>query len=194
MFAFTRTTDTPLMPPQRTAAVKQSGAKFCISNHINAGRGEGVEAIHSIHACEELAKVLAQSVADCGQKFRKAYSRQGNGSTDYYFMHRDTGAVDTTILEYGFIDNTGDAARLKSNWETYAEAVVKAFCEYVGHPYKPKGGTVAVSDLDKSLEALVKAGIIQSPEYWKTNAVQGGKVKGENAATLIQNMAKKLEV
>ncbi|MED1787644.1 glucosaminidase domain-containing protein [Brevibacillus laterosporus] len=192
--AITRTTDIPLTPPQRTAAVKQSGAKFCISNHINAGRGEGVEAIHSIHACEELAKVLAQSVADCGQKFRKAYSRQGNGGTDYYFMHRDTGTVDTTIMEYGFIDNKGDAERLESNWEVYAEAVVKAFCGYVGHPYKPKGGATAMSDLDKSLEALVKAGVIQSPEYWKTNAVQGGKVKGENAATLIQNMAKKLGV
>nr|WP_282433963.1 hypothetical protein [Brevibacillus laterosporus] len=152
---------------------------------MNAGGGEGVEAIHSIHDTGKLAKVLAHSVVNCGQKFRKAYSRQGNGGTDYYFMHRETGSVDTTILEYGFIDNKGDAARLEANWEAYAEAVVKAFCGYVGHPYKPKGGVAAMSDLDKSLEALVKAGVIQSPEYWKTNTVQGGKVKGENAATLI---------
>ncbi|ERM19628.1 hypothetical protein [Brevibacillus laterosporus] len=153
-----------------------------------------MEAIHSIHATDKLAEVLAKSVVDCGQKFRKTYSRQGNGGTDYYFMHRDTGAVDTTILEYGFIDNIGDAACLKSNWETYAEAVVKAFCGYVGHAYKPKEGAAAMSDLDKSLEALVRAGIIQSPDYWKTNAVQGGKIKGENAATLIHNMAKKLGI
>ncbi|MGG1442156.1 glucosaminidase domain-containing protein [Brevibacillus laterosporus] len=191
--AITRTTDTSLTSSQRTGAVKQSGAKYCISNHINAGGGEGVEAIHSIHASDKLAKVLAQSVVDCGQKFRKAYSRQGNGSTDYYFMHRETGAVDTTIVEYGFIDNIGDAARLKSNWETYAEAVVKAFCGYVGHAYTSKEGAVSMGDLDKSLEVLVKAGIIKTPEYWETNAVQGGTVKGENAATLIHNMAKKLE-
>ncbi|MGG0754153.1 glucosaminidase domain-containing protein [Brevibacillus laterosporus] len=192
--AITRTTDTTLKPSQRTGAVKQSGAKYCISNHINAGGGEGVETIHSIHASDKLAKVLTHSVADCGQKFRKAYSRQGNGGTDYYFMHRETGAVDTTIVEYGFIDNKGDAARLEANWEAYAEAVVKAFCEYVGHPYKLKGGAAAMSDLDKSLEKLVQAGVIQSPEYWKTNAVQGGKIKGENAATLIHNIAKKLGV
>ncbi|MDN9012906.1 glucosaminidase domain-containing protein [Brevibacillus laterosporus] len=192
--AITRTADITLAPSQRTGAVKQSGAKYCISNHINAGGGEGVEAIHSIHATDKLAKVLAHSVVNCGQKFRKAYSRQGNGGADYYFMHRETGAVDTTIVEYGFIDNTVDAERLKANWKIYAEAVVKAFCEYVGHTYKPKEGAATMSDLDKSLEALVKAGVIQSPEYWKTNAVQGGTVKGENAATLIHNMAKKLGV
>ncbi|WPS86448.1 glucosaminidase domain-containing protein [Brevibacillus halotolerans] len=192
--AITRTTDITLMPQQRTGAVKQSGAKYCISNHINAGGGEGVEAIHSIHSSDKLASMLAQSVVGCGQKFRKVFTRVGADKRDYYFMHRETGAVDTTIMEYGFIDNKGDAARLETNWETYAEAVVKAFCEYVGHTYKPKGEAATMSDLDKSLEALVKAGVIQSPEYWKTNAVQGGKVKGENAATLIQNMAKNLRV
>ncbi|QOS97536.1 N-acetylmuramoyl-L-alanine amidase [Brevibacterium sp. JNUCC-42] len=190
--AITRTADTGLTPSQRTGAVKQSGAKYCISNHINAGGGEGVEAIHSIHATDKLAKVLAQSVVDCGQKFRRVFTRKGSDGRDYYFMHRETGAVDTTILEYGFIDNKGDAARLEANWETFAEAVVKAFCEYVEHPYKPQEGAASMSDLDKSLEALVKASIIKTPEYWKTNAVQGGTVKGENAATLIHNMAKKL--
>lgn len=32
-------------------------------------------------------------------------------------MHRDTGAVDTVIMEYGFIDNTDEAKRLKENWK-----------------------------------------------------------------------------
>ncbi|OAJ73823.1 hypothetical protein AYJ08_00655 [Brevibacillus sp. SKDU10] len=49
---------------------------------------------------------------------------------------RDTGAVDTVIMEYGFIDNTDEAKRLKENWKVYSEDVVKAFCEYIGHPYK----------------------------------------------------------
>ncbi|MCR8997090.1 glucosaminidase domain-containing protein [Brevibacillus laterosporus] len=190
--AITRTTDITLTSSQRTDAVKQSGAKLCISNHINAGCGEGVEAIYSIHTSEKLASMLAQSVGGCGQKFRKVYSRQGNGGADYYFMHRETGAVDTTIMEYGFIDNTVDAERLKANWKIYAEAVVKAFCEYVGHPYKLKEGPAYINDLDKSLEVLVKSGIIKTPEYWQNNAVKGRTVLGDYAATLIINMAKKL--
>ncbi|MCR8978643.1 hypothetical protein [Brevibacillus laterosporus] len=54
--------------------------------------------------------------------------------------------------------------------------------------------SVSMGDLDKSLEVLVKAGIIKTPEYWQNNAVKGGNVKGENAATLIHNIAKKLGV
>jgi hypothetical protein len=52
-------------------------------------------------------------------------------------MHRDTGKVETIILEYGFIDHAADAKKLKENWKAYAEAVVKAFCDYIGVVYAP---------------------------------------------------------
>lgn len=130
-----RTTDVTLTPEQRTKLVRDSGAKYCISNHINAGGGEGVEAIYSVFASAKLATMLAQAVADCGMNFRRVFSKKGNGGKDYYFMHRDTGSVETVILEYGFIDNAADAQKLKDNWKTYAEAVVKAFCGYIGVSY-----------------------------------------------------------
>ncbi len=46
------------------------------------------------------------------------------------------------IVEYGFLDSTGDdVSQLKNNYEIYAEAVVKAVMEYLGLPYtSPTGG------------------------------------------------------
>lgn len=133
--ALTRTSDVTLTPEQRTKLVRDSGAKYCISNHINAGGGSGVEAIYSAFSSDKLAKALVQAVASCGMNFRKVFSKKGSGGKDYYFMHRETGSVETVILEYGFIDNASDAQKLKDNWKTYAEAVVKAFCECVGVSY-----------------------------------------------------------
>ncbi|WNF07286.1 glucosaminidase domain-containing protein [Brevibacillus borstelensis] len=131
----TRTSDVTLTPDQRTKVVRDSGAKYCLSNHINAGGGNGVEAIYSIFSSDKLAKTLAQAVSACGTNFRRVFSKKGTGGKDYYFMHRETGSVETVILEYGFIDDAADALKLKDNWKTYAESVVKAFCEYIGVSY-----------------------------------------------------------
>lgn len=43
-----------------------------------------------------------------------------------------------------------------------------------------------------ALKVLQAAGVIQTPDYWIQNAFDGGLVKGEYAALLIQNMASKL--
>ena len=139
--AITRSTDVTLTSNQRTKLVRDSGATYCISNHINAGGGEGVEAIHSIFTDNSFATLLAQAVAGAGQIFRRVYSRAGSDGRDYYYMHRETGDVETVILEYGFIDNAADARKLTQNWESYAEAVVRAFCGHIGKAYTPPGTT-----------------------------------------------------
>lgn len=135
--ALTRDRDMPLDSIARTNVVKSSGAKYCISNHINAGGGVGVETIHSIYTSNKLAKTLADAIVREGQTFRRVFSRTlpNNANQDYYYMHRLTGNVETIIIEYGFVDNASDAKKVRENWERYAEAVVKAFCEYIGHPY-----------------------------------------------------------
>ncbi|MED4586681.1 GH25 family lysozyme [Brevibacillus choshinensis] len=43
-----------------------------------------------------------------------------------------------------------------------------------------------------ALKTLQTAGVIQTPDYWIQNAFDGGQVKGEYAALLIQNIANKL--
>lgn len=147
-FALTRENDTFLDSTPRANLVKNSGAKYCISNHINAGGGEGVETIHSIHARPDLAKAIADSLSAAGQKFRRVFSRQGK-SGDYYYMHRQTGAVSTVIVEYGFVDNAADAERVKANWQAYAEAAVAGFCSFAGIPYKPPAADPVPDELPK---------------------------------------------
>src|SRR5690606_22650147 len=115
-------------------------AKYCISNHINAGGGDGVETIHSIHSDGKLAQRIANSISARGQNLRRVFTRTlpGNPRRDYYFMHRETGGVETVIIEYGFADSSrDDVSQLQSDWKAYAEAVVLAFCEHIGRPYSP---------------------------------------------------------
>ena len=147
----TRRTDTTLGPADRAEIVRESGARFCISNHINAGGGDGVEAIHSIHSDGALARRIVNAIAARGQNARRVFTRTlpGDRTKDYYFMHRETGGVQTVIVEYGFADSSGDdVTQLQTQWRAYAEAVVMAFCQHIGHPYAPPravggGGTGA---------------------------------------------------
>lgn len=134
----TRSTDVGLDSGPRTAKVKASGAKYCISNHLNAGGGDRGEVIHSIYDNGQLANRIKDQLQAAGQTSVKVYCRKGSNG-DYYYMHRETGSVKTNIVEYCFIDNQADFAHFKKNWEAYAEAVVKAFCSFVGHPYKAPG-------------------------------------------------------
>ena len=54
-------------------------------------------------------------------------------------MHRNTPNNETVIVEYGFLDSPkDDIEQIKNNYEKYAEAVVKAICEYKGIKYIPK--------------------------------------------------------
>lgn len=142
--ALTRSTDVYLDSDKRTDIVKDSGAKYCISNHLNAaGNADaaGSEVIHSIHNDGKLAHAFAEALKDAGQEFRRVFCRSNDGE-DYYFMHRQTGNVSTNIIEYGFMTDAGDAARIKANWELYAEAVVRAFCSFIGHDYVRPGEAV----------------------------------------------------
>lgn len=138
--ALTRDKDIYLSPEERTSIIKSSGAKYCISNHINSagGKGDGAETIHSIYNDGKLAKKLADSISDAGQNIRRVFTRtlSSDPKKDYYFMHRDTGKVSTVIIEYGFADSTlDDVQQLLDYWQDYAEAVVKGYCEYIGYKY-----------------------------------------------------------
>lgn len=138
--ALTRDTDITLDPTPRTNLVKSSGAKFCISNHINAASSvtaAGAEIIYSIHSDGKLASAFAQALAAAGQMLRQkaTYCKKGESGADYFYMHRLTGTVATHIIEYGFCTNVTDAGRLHANWRKYAEAIVKGYCEYTGRNY-----------------------------------------------------------
>ena len=109
-----------------------------ISNHINAGGGDGAEVIYALRNNDTLAKKTLEEIGKKGQNMRKYYQRRlpEDTSKDYYFIHRETGNTEPILVEYGFLDSTkDDVSQLKNNILDYAEAVVKAVAEYTGTPY-----------------------------------------------------------
>ena len=109
-----------------------------VSNHINAGGGDGAEIIYALRNSDGLSRKIASEIEKTGQNVRKYYQRRlpSNPAKDYYYILRDTPNNESIIVEYGFVDSTGDdVSQLKNNWEEMAEAVVKALAEYIGVPY-----------------------------------------------------------
>lgn len=107
-------------------------------NKDTSGGGDGAEIIYALRNSDALSKLIAKELESSGQNVRKYYQRRlpSNPSKDYYYLLRDTPNNETLIVEYGFLDSTGDDVNLiKNNWEDLAEAVVKALANYIGVPY-----------------------------------------------------------
>lgn len=81
--------------------------------------------------------MILENIGEAGQVKRKVYQRRlpENPNKDYYFIIRDTGNLESLLIEYGFIDNIRDAAKLENNLTDYVEGVVKALTEYLNVPY-----------------------------------------------------------
>lgn len=77
------------------------------------------------------------NIGNAGQIERKVYQRRlpENPNQDYYFIIRDTGNLESLLVEYGFIDNANDAYKLQNNLTDYVEGVVKAIADYAQVPY-----------------------------------------------------------
>lgn len=138
------TRDEPEKLSQDTRVRLAQEGVYCISNHLNAGGGDRAEVIHSIYDNGRLAEYIKKELLAAGQNAVKIYTRK-SGSSDYYYMHRRTGITKTNIVEYCFIDNAADFKHFKDNMYDYAEAVVKAFCNFIGHKYTAPGTTQAPS-------------------------------------------------
>lgn len=133
-----RNADETISPTERVnrvlAAYGDNPNVVVISNHINAaGSGiqgaEGAEVIYALRDNSNLASNILTALGNAGQKMRKFYQRRlpSDTSKDYYFMHRNTGSkTHPVIVEYGFIDNPEDLAKIQSNYKEYVDAVVDA--------------------------------------------------------------------
>lgn len=133
----TRDIDMYVGPQKRARIVRESGAIVCISNHVNAlnGHQSGFEIYHSIFAPRDFAEyikgeLLQTDMPPSGTPIR---ARRGSGkpARDYYYMHRDTGAVQTLIVEYGYGDHQADREKLAQSWQAYVEAVVRGTINYL---------------------------------------------------------------
>ena len=137
--ALTRAQDVSLDMENRIKKFVTTRPEICISNHINAGGEDGCEIIYSISYSEVFSRKIEEEIVKQGQNVRNVYAKTSsdNMSKDYYYIHRKVKGVETVIVEYGFIDSQrDDVQQLKENWKAYAEAVVKAICEYKGLNYQ----------------------------------------------------------
>lgn len=136
----TRTDDRTLNSNQRTNLIRGK-YDYCLSEHWNAfnGQARGVETIYPLRASERFAKNIANALVKVsGLPLRRVFQRRNNQGTDYYFMHRLTGNVETVIVEYGFIDNRTDHNWYldKDNFYRAGEEVLKEVCKEIGITYK----------------------------------------------------------
>ncbi len=132
-----RSTDETISPTERVQRILDAYGNnpnvIVISNHINAAGSaiqgaEGAEVIYALRNNDTLAKNILQALSNSGQVVRKYYQRRlpSDTSKDYYFIHRNTGVTQPVIVEYGFIDNPTDLARIQNNYRKYVDAVVDA--------------------------------------------------------------------
>lgn len=136
----TRDIDKTLSRQERINTMRSLGTDpnvIVLSNHINAGGGEGAEVVYPLRSSSTLAKSILDEIGARGQIKRKIYQRvlPENPKKDYYYIMRDTPNATTLLIEYGFIDNPRDQVKLQNNLLDYVEGVVKAVSEYIGVPY-----------------------------------------------------------
>ncbi len=143
----TRDTDVTLSPKERASKIKSffgnSKDVIVISNHLNAGGGDGAEVIYALRNTGTLSKKILDEIEKEGQNVRKYYQLRlpNNPIKDYYFIHRDTPNNEAIIVEYGFVDSPkDDVKQIKNDYKKYAEAVVRAVCEYKGIKYVAPSG------------------------------------------------------
>lgn len=141
----TRTIDETLSPTERINRITPkitSADDIVISNHLNAGGGDGAEIVYALRNNENLSRSILNNLEEQGQNIRKFYQRKlpSDPSKDYYFIIRNTSPAESILLEYAFIDSPkDDKNQIKNDYQNWAEAVVKAVADYKGYNYVPVG-------------------------------------------------------
>ena len=182
----TRTDDETLTPTERVNRILNAYGNrndvVVVSNHINAGGGDGAEVIYALRDNSTLSNLILSELEKEGQNVRKAYQRRlpSNTSKDYYFIHRDTGITEPVIVEYGFLDSSfDDIEQLKRNYSAYARAVARAIAQYAGIEYSSDGiYTVKAGDslwsISKKLNVPVET--LKNANNLESNLLRIGQV------------------
>lgn len=181
----TRSEDETLSKSERVSrilnAFGNSEDVIVISNHINAGGGDGAEVIYALRNDETLAKSILSNIAKEGQNIRSYYQRRlpSDPTKDYYFIHRETGKTQPLLVEYGFIDSPkDDITQLQNNLENYVEAVIKSIADYINVSYTEPGiseNTYIVKKGD-SLYSIANKFNISVEELKNANGISGNLI------------------
>ena len=88
------------------------------------------------------------------------------------------------LVEIAFHDNPEDAKWILANIEPIGIALAKGILNYFVVPYIEED-----KELHEAVDVLAAAGLIDSTQYWKDNAVKGKTTNGEYSGFLIKRMA-----
>ena len=142
----TRNTDRTLSADERVNIIESSFGLddnvIVVSNHLNKGGGSGLEVIYALRDRDDLAEEIANQVTASGGVVNKYYQLRDpdNTALDFYPLIANTPNYETIMVEYGYVDNSEDALRIKNDYLDYAEAVVRAITLYTGNEYVPLPG------------------------------------------------------
>lgn len=196
----TRNSDETLIPSDRINRIRQLGdvdSNILISNHLNAAintNADGAEVIYALRSDNILPNLILEELSNEGQNIRGAYQRRlpTNSSQDYYFLMRETNNLEPIIIEYGFVtSNHDDPYQIRTNWENFAEAVVRALTIYLDVPYQKNSksnNTYTVQPGD-SIYAISKKLNINPNDLMNANNLNTSSILNIGQILIIPNCA-----
>ena len=149
-----RTTDEYISEDDRANKILNAygnNSKVVALSNMFGNTGSGAEIIYALRNNSNLASALAENLDDAGLTVSKYYQRRSENDTskDYYNIQKDTGLIETIIVNYGNINNINEATNIKNEWEDYAEAVVKSLANYTNVPYYKEGESQEIYTVKK---------------------------------------------
>lgn len=149
-----RTTDEYISEDNRANKILNAygnNSKVVALSNMLGNTGSGAEIIYALRNNSNLASSLAENLDDAGLIVSKYYQRRSENDTskDYYNIQKDTGLIETIIVNYGNINNINEATNIKNEWEDYAEAVVKSLANYTNVPYYKEGESQEIYTVKK---------------------------------------------
>ena len=128
-----------------------NNSKVVALSNMLGNIGSGAEIIYALRNNSNLASALAENLDDAGLTVSKYYQRRSENDTskDYYNIQKDTGLIETIVVNYGNINNINEATNIKNEWEDYAEAVVKSLANYTNVPYYKEGESQEIYTVKK---------------------------------------------
>ena len=149
-----RTTDEYISEDDRANKILNAygnNSKVVALSNMLENTGSGAEIIYALRNNSNLASSLAENLDDAGLTVSKYYQRRSENDTskDYYNIQKDTGLIETIVINYGNINNINEATNIKNEWEDYAEAVVKSLANYTNVPYYKEGESQEIYTVKK---------------------------------------------